>query len=72
MIDRTSLICDTPTCTLEGDLNQDGFIRGDDLAGYVRAKLGQPPEPGENQNCADYGTGTLDGDTAAMVADLLN
>ncbi len=56
---------------IAGDLNQDGFVGGDDVAGYVRAKLGQPPLPGESQGCADFGTGTLDGDTAAFVTALL-
>jgi chitodextrinase len=58
------------TCPTPGDINQDGLIDGDDMAGFVRAKLGQPAEPGENQGCADYG-GTLQQDTAAFVTGLL-
>jgi hypothetical protein len=41
------------------------------MPGYVRAKLGQAPAPGENPACADYGTGALAGDTALFVTDLL-
>ncbi len=58
-------------CAVAGDLNGDGFVQGDDVAGYVRAKLGQAPAPGENSACADYGTGTLAGDTALFITDLL-
>lgn len=61
-----------PTCTLPGDLDQSGGVNGSDIAGYIRAKLGSPPEAGGNQACAEYGTGTLAGDTAQFVADLLN
>ncbi len=56
---------------IAGDINQDGMVGGDDVAGYLRAKLGQPPLPGESQGCADFGTGTLDGDTAAFVDAML-
>ncbi len=60
-----------PPCSLLGDVNVDGTVDGDDIPGFVRAKLGQPAEPGENQACADYGTGTLAGDIDAFIADLL-
>jgi hypothetical protein len=60
------------TCALLGDISGDGFVLGDDIAGFVRAKLGLPAEPGENQACADYGTGTIDGDTTLFIADLLS
>jgi hypothetical protein len=33
--------------------------------------IGQPPAPGEHSECADYGTGTPDGDTLLFVTDLL-
>jgi len=59
-------------CSLSGDLNADGLVTAADISGFVRARLGQPPQPGEVQECADYGTGTLEGDTALFVADLLN
>jgi hypothetical protein len=59
-------------CALLGDISGDGFVHGDDIPGFVRAKLGLPAEPGENQVCADYGTGTVDGDTALFIADLLS
>ncbi|MFQ5500812.1 MAG: right-handed parallel beta-helix repeat-containing protein [Phycisphaerae bacterium] len=58
-------------CGLSGDLNQDGLVNGDDIGGYVRAKLGQPSEPGEEPLCADFNTGSLEGDTAAFVGLLL-
>ncbi len=56
---------------IPGDLNQDSLVNGADVDGYVRAKLGLPPAPGEEQACADFATGTLDGDTAAFVSALL-
>lgn len=62
-----------PQCpTITGDINGDGSIRGNDVGGFVRAKMGSPPQSGENQACADYGTGTIAGDTAQFVNDLLN
>ncbi|MCZ6682942.1 MAG: zinc metalloprotease [Planctomycetota bacterium] len=62
-----------PLCpTVTGDISGDGSILGDDVGGYIRAKMGSPPLPGENQACADYGTGTISGDTAQFVTDLLN
>ncbi|HUL51161.1 MAG TPA: hypothetical protein VLU94_01120, partial [Candidatus Nitrosotalea sp.] len=57
-------------CARNGDMNKDGFVNGLDIAGFIRAKLGQTPAAGENAICADYG-GTLDEDTAAFTADLL-
>lgn len=59
-------------CALTGDLNGDGLVDGGDIGGYVRAKLGQAPLPGENPDCADYGSGTIAGDNALFIADLLN
>ncbi|MCG8405782.1 MAG: M12 family metallo-peptidase [Phycisphaerales bacterium] len=59
--------------TVAGDLNQDGDVDGDDIAGYIRAKLGLAPEPGEEQNCADFGNGAdLSAENAAFVAALLS
>jgi M6 family metalloprotease-like protein len=60
----------SPSCTLLGDINDDGAVNGLDVDGFVRAKLGAAPFAGEKQTCADYG-GTLDEDVAAFVADLL-
>lgn len=59
-----------PTCSLLGDVNADGLRNGDDVAAFVRAKT-SASLPGENAACADYQTGTLDGDAAAFVADLI-
>jgi hypothetical protein len=61
-----------PSCpTVPGDIDQDGLVLGSDIAGYVRAKLGLPPLPGEAQECADFGTGNLSDDTATFVGLLL-
>ncbi|HVP13222.1 MAG TPA: matrixin family metalloprotease [Phycisphaerae bacterium] len=57
-------------CSLLGDINQDGVRNGRDIDGFVRAKLGGAPLPGENQACANYG-GTLAQDITDFVADLL-
>jgi hypothetical protein len=57
-------------CSLLGDVNEDGDVSGADIPGFVRAKLGQRPEAGESQACANYG-GTLEDDIAAFIADLL-
>ena len=59
------------TCLLLGDMNDDGLVDGNDIAGFLRAKLGLPAEPGENQACADFGNGTLEQDTADFVAVLI-
>jgi hypothetical protein len=58
------------TCQRLGDVNDDGLVNGLDVDGFIRAKLGAAPMPGENQACADYG-GTLDQDIIWFVADLL-
>jgi lysyl endopeptidase len=58
------------TCALLGDVSGDGLLDGRDVDGFVRAKLGLAPLPGENQACANYG-GSLDQDVTAFVADLL-
>ena len=47
------------------------MVNGADIAGFVRAKLGLPPEGGENQACADNG-GSVDEDIAAFIDILLN
>ncbi len=67
---RSFIITIPEACALLGDLNQDGLVDGGDSAGFIRAKLGQPPEPGDNPACANYG-GTLEQDTAAFINDLL-
>lgn len=60
-----------PACVLLGDVNQDDSLNADDIAGFVRAKLGAPL-PEDEPACADYETGSLELDTAAFVDDLLN
>ena len=62
--------CPQP-CTLLGDVNQDDVVNGLDIGGFIRAKLGEPPLPGEEPSCADFGTGTLEGDVEAFVCKLL-
>lgn len=63
---------DVPACLLLGDIDQDGSVAGPDIAGYVRAKLGAAPAPGEDQDCADFGNGDLGLDTADFVTALLS
>ena len=60
-----------PACLLLGDVNQDESLSADDIAGFVRAKLGAPL-PEDESACADYEPGSLELDTAAFVDDLLN
>lgn len=60
------------TAGTTGDINNDGVIDGLDIAGFVRAKLGEAPWPDELPGCADFGTGTLDGDLASFIDALLN
>jgi len=49
-------------------MNNSGEVDGLDIDGFVQAKLGESvPYPA----CADYDTGTLDGDIAAFIDDLL-
>lgn len=67
-----AIVPDLTACTLLGDVDGNGLVDGDDIGAYLRAKLGQDPLPGDQPRCADYGTGTLEGDTALFVADLLN
>ena len=68
----TQAISTTGGCALVGDVNQDGLINGEDIDGYLRAKLGQPPAVGEDPLCADFGNGgDLTLDTAAFVNALL-
>ncbi len=50
---RAFLLTPVPQeCDIPGDVNQDGVVDGQDIAGYVRAQLGQPPLPGEQPECA--------------------
>jgi hypothetical protein len=57
-------------CLLVGDLNGNGYVEGGDIPGFVRTKLGSPAGNDYSQ-CADYGTGTLDGDLELFLSDLL-
>lgn len=59
-----------PVCPLRGDVNGDMTVDGIDIAAFVRVKLGTP-EPGDLPICADYETGTISGDVALFVIDLL-
>ncbi len=60
------------TCgTTFGDVNTDTIVDGADIAGFVRAKLGQAAEPGENQACADNG-GSVEEDIEDFIDILLN
>lgn len=57
------------TCALPGDMNGDGAVRGDDIAGFVACVLGQST----NCACADVNTdGAINaGDAGALVTALL-
>ncbi len=57
-------------CPLLGDIDSSTVVDGNDIEGFIRVKLGAF-DPGDASACADYGTGTLEGDVAAFVTDLL-
>jgi hypothetical protein len=58
-------------CLMEGDMNNNGVVDGDDIAGFTRTKLGVPIG-GDYPLCADMGNGgDLDLDTAEFVNLLL-
>lgn len=61
-----------PSCGMPGDMDNNAQVNGADMPGFIRAKLGEPPFPGENPDCADYGTGTLAGDILEFVSDLIS
>ena len=68
--DSTSTLA-VPGCALLGDVSNDGFVNGLDIAGFVRVKLGVP-DAGDNADCADFlNGGDLGLDTADFVAALL-
>lgn len=60
----------TCTCLLLGDVNLDGVLNGKDVTPFMRVKLGTPIG-GDHPPCADFMTGTLDGDVAAFSNALL-
>ncbi|MBN2559938.1 MAG: exo-alpha-sialidase [Phycisphaerae bacterium] len=68
--DSTILRWPMPVCLLSGDVDGSSTVDGADIPGFVRVKLGNP-KPGDNETCADYGTGTWEGDVAAFITDLL-
>ena len=61
----------TSFCALLGDVNNSTILDGEDIAGFVRVKLGVP-DPGDMVPCADYGNGDVALDTAEFVDDLLD
>jgi serralysin len=75
--------CNTPTnyagqtgtvntaCSLRGDVDSSGTRNADDIAAFIRVKLGTPGG-GDNAACAEYCTGTLGGDVQGFVNDLLS
>ena len=62
----------TVCCLLPGDINGDGVVAADDISGFVRAKLGEPAGPGENPACANYDSGSTEGDVSLFVAALID
>lgn len=59
------------SCAVAGDANGDNAANGLDIPAFIRAKLGVP-EPGDSPACSEYCTGSIAGDVAAFVADLLS
>jgi hypothetical protein len=57
-------------CTLQGDVNNDSKVDGDDVGAFVRAKMSLSLV-GESPACAEYCTGSLATDITAFVNDLL-
>ncbi|MBU0718452.1 MAG: fibronectin type III domain-containing protein, partial [Planctomycetes bacterium] len=55
-----------------GDINGDTYINGDDIGGFVRAKLGLVMEEGEDEYCAHYGENTDQEDIEDFILLLLN
>lgn len=58
-------------CTTPGDVNGSGLLDADDIAGFVRVKLGAPIG-GDNVACAEYCTGSVASEVNAFVFDILN
>ncbi len=58
-------------CDLLGDINDDGFVDGLDVAGFTRVILGIP-EIDDKVNCADYGNGDVLLDAGDFAADLID
>ncbi len=75
------VVCSSPTnyagvtgsvnlnCPMLGDVNDDGAVDGLDVHDFVQAKLGGVVP---NAACAEYCTGSLNGDIIAFVDDLLS
>lgn len=59
------------SCAVAGDANGDNAANGHDVPAFIRAKMGVP-EPGDSPACSEYCTGSIAGDVAAFVADLLS
>lgn len=57
-------------CDLLGDVDGSDQLDGNDIAAFVRVKLGVP-EMGDQVNCADYGNGDVILDTEDFSDDLL-
>ncbi len=57
-------------CALSGDVDNNASRNADDIAAFVRVKA-NTLVGGENPACAEYCTGSLAGDIAAFVNDLL-
>jgi hypothetical protein len=57
-------------CKTLGDMNASSAVDGDDIAGFVRTKLGVPVVE-DHVECADFSSGTLEGDIDALVTVLI-
>ncbi len=62
-----------PTCGYSfGDINGDTYVNGEDIAGFLRAKLELPEEPGEDYLCAHTDGNDLQDDIDDFIVALLN
>jgi len=59
------------SCSMSGDVNNDGAVNGDDIPGFIRV-ITAAPIAGDKIGCANYCGGTLAANIAAFVNDLLN
>ena len=57
-------------CPLRGDMDGSGAVDGGDIAGFVRVILGAA-QAGDRATCAEYCTGSIAGNVAAFITDLL-
>jgi hypothetical protein len=67
----TAAVLTPGPCIVPGDVNADGGLDGDDVAAFIRVKMGVPL-PTDHVECADYLTGGLLTDIEAFAEDMVN